>query len=133
MLHYLKIHFKKMRPKKLFFFRSMSLDPTKPRKELTDQRTFQKKQFHYVPLNFPSFSLPSSVCSRLDFSTFVMDFTTPDASLLLHRFAHMEPTLSIFGSSVPWTFKRWEVVNSKGGRFWGANLLLGLTNIFQMD
>jgi len=32
----------------------------------------------------------------------------------------MEPTLSIFGSSVPWTFKRWEVVNSKGGRFWGG-------------
>ena len=142
MLHHLKIHFKKMRPKKTFFFRSMSLDPTKPRKKTYRPTNFPKKT---VPLNFPSFSLPSSVCSRLDFSTFVMDFTTPDASLLLHRFAHMEPTLSIFGSSVPWIFKRWEVVKLKGGkilggepiaRWWFQILVIfnpkNLTRIFQM-
>ena len=53
MLHHLKIHFKKMRPKK-FFFRSMSLDPTKPRKKLTDQQTFQKKSSTQLPFLFPS-------------------------------------------------------------------------------
>lgn len=101
--------------------------PNQASKKLTDQQTPQ--------LNFPSLSLPSSVCSRLDFSTFVMDFTTPEASLLLRHFAHMEPTVSIFGSYVPWTSSRWErshqsplrkngamweVVNSKGGRFFAG-------------
>ena len=101
--------------------------PNQASKKLTDQQTPQ--------LNFPSLSLPSSVCSRLDFSTFVMDFTTPEASLSLRHFAHMEPTVSIFGSYVPWTSSRWErshqsplrkngamweVVNSKGGRFFAG-------------
>ena len=55
MLHHLKIHFKKMRPKKTFFFRSMSLDPTKPRKKLTDQQTPPKKNSStQLPLLFPS-------------------------------------------------------------------------------
>lgn len=55
MLHHLKIHFKKMRPKKCFFIRSMSLDPTKPRKKLADQQTPpKKKESTQLPFLFPS-------------------------------------------------------------------------------